>query len=103
MAESSLSKPATTAVKTSKASRFGWGLYPEGYKPQVHGPYNPGRYYGTRKYTLGFEPLTSQVELCTNNQHLQNLTSLSSLLSTAFTMSFILDVRPLTGQTTEIC
>lgn len=25
------------------------GDYPPEYKPEVHGPYDPGRYYGKRK------------------------------------------------------
>lgn len=29
---------------------MGFGDYPAEYKPQVHGPYDPARYYGKRKY-----------------------------------------------------
>lgn len=28
------------------------GDYPAEYKPEVHGPYDPGRYYGKRKTHL---------------------------------------------------
>ena len=30
----------------------GWGETPKAYKPEIHGPYLPGRYYGKRKYRL---------------------------------------------------
>ncbi len=29
---------------------MGWGEYPAEYNAKVHGPYDPARWYGKRKY-----------------------------------------------------
>jgi len=30
--------------------KMAFGDYPAEYNPKIHGPYDPARYYGTRKY-----------------------------------------------------
>lgn len=38
------------------------GDYPEGYNKNVHGPFDPARYYGKRKYEMSFlrKPMLSR-------------------------------------------
>ena len=39
-------------LSSSGVVSFGAGRYPAEYNPKVHGPYNPGKWYGPRKYIL---------------------------------------------------